>query len=94
VASDSNKSRWLIAGWWARFLENAAKVRLALPRSERTLEKVFAWIDRQVAPSMALLTKAQGGEVGWFYDAMHDGERRLRPWQLALLVPLPASGPA
>jgi len=82
---DSNRTRWPIAGWWAAFLSFAEKVRLSLPAPSRTLETVKNWVTRQVAPSLALLVKAEGGAVDWLYSLIREGEARLTRAQLALL---------
>lgn len=79
------RTRWSIAGWWARFLGYAEKLRLVLPSPVRTLETVRAWVERQVAPSLALLVKAEGGAVDWLYLLLKEGAARLTPAQLALL---------
>lgn len=56
-----------------------------LPSPVRTLETVRAWVERQVAPSLALLVKAEGGAVDWLYLLLKEGAARLTPAQLALL---------
>jgi len=83
--SDSNNRRWPSARWWRRFLNAACRARLVLPDSQRTLETVKDWLTRQVAPSLALVVKAAGGDVQFVYDLLRDGGRRLGPSHLALL---------
>jgi len=79
------RTRWPIASWWARFLGYAGKLRLSLPSPVRTLETVRAWVEHQVAPSLALLVRAEGGAVDWLYLLLQKGAARLTPAQLALL---------
>ena len=81
---DANKSRWPVAAWWAQFLGFFRKLRLCLPKPARSLARVYGWIRHQVAPSLALLTRAQGG-LDWLYPLLREGDRRLRPYHLALL---------
>ena len=82
---DSNVARRRSASWWVRFLRAREKLRLVLPRVAQTLEGVRRWIEHQVAPSLALLVKAEGGALDWLISVIHEGERRLTPQRLALL---------
>mgnify|MGYP001393272507 CR=1 FL=1 len=82
---DTNKSRWPVASWWARFLSFAKKTMLRLPKPERCLEKVKMWLEGCVAPSLALVMRSEGGAMGWLRDLLHDGDRRLKPRHLCLL---------
>jgi len=84
-STDGPKSRWEVEQWWSSFLEDAEKRALSLPRGERTLDKTKAWLERQVAPSMAFVVKAEGGSVDYVYDLIHQGNGRLAPWQTAIL---------
>lgn len=54
----SNETVWSV---WEVFLEQAAKARLVVQRVVRTMEKVWCWFDRSLAPSLALLLATQGG---------------------------------
>lgn len=60
-SEDQNKSRWLTVDWWAVFLDNAAKLRLVIPKAQRTIEDVRRWVQHQVAPSLLALGKI----IGW-----------------------------
>ena len=82
---DSCITRRRAASWWLRFLSWCEKCRLSLPSSGRSLDKVAGWLSRQVAPSLALLMRAESGAVDWLYDLIRDGDRRLKDYQLALL---------
>jgi phage replication initiation protein len=62
---DSNKSRWPVADWWARFMGFVSKVKgLFSGERQRTIEDVRRWVARQVSPSLALLLSAGGGDFG------------------------------
>lgn len=71
--------------WWAAFLNDATKVRLAMARVTRTLDAVRGWLARQVAPSLALITLAEGGSVDWINSIIHHGAGRLTSRQLSLV---------
>ena len=77
---DSNKSRWKSAQWWERFLADVEPIRLTQPcEMEATIERRLAWMQRQVAPSMAAIIKAFDGEMTEIYKLIHDGMSRLKP---------------
>lgn len=60
--ADSNKSRWAVASWWARFMGFVGKVKgLFSGERQRSIEDVRRWVARQVSPSIALLLAASGG---------------------------------
>jgi phage replication initiation protein len=50
IGSDSNVTRWERAGWWETFLNKCRRVRVAIDKPERTIERVRAWLLNQVAP--------------------------------------------
>lgn len=54
--TDSNKSRWLVSDFWAKFLGAVEKLKLSVEKKQRTLKQVKDWIIKQVAPSLALLS--------------------------------------
>lgn len=79
--TDTNKSRWLVVAWWDEFLQGVAALRLAVAKQEPTLERLRAWVEKQVAPTLALLFDR---EVGCYGRSLLDvlvagGVERLRP---------------
>jgi phage replication initiation protein len=60
---DENKSRWKTCAWWLRFLENASKVRLFISREAKTVDDVKNWVDKQVAPSLFVLSMTIGHDA-------------------------------
>lgn len=89
---DSNRRRWPTADWWAAFLDFAGKKRLGVAPRERSLEAIYAWIRAQVAPSVALMVRAHGGNWWAIRQLLIDGEARLKPRHLALLPATAAGG--
>jgi phage replication initiation protein len=83
--SDSNMSRWLTVDWWACFVGQARKARLVIGRVVQSIDTIREWVERVVAPSLALITRFKGGDVGWLYKCMEEANKRLRPRQLAML---------
>ena len=71
------------------FLCNAEKCRCTVATAVRTLEGAAEWIQRQVAPTLALLLNAKGYGADFFEAALEQGHQRLKSWQWALLTPVP-----
>lgn len=85
TGEDSNKRRWRSVDWWARFLDHAKKLRLAFGRVERTIEKLHAWLRRQVAPSLAAVLLAFGGDFAVISELLSDGRSRLSALQWLMI---------
>lgn len=87
---DSNKSRWGLASWWASFVGAASRARLEVRKVAPTLDRVYAWLRRQVAPTLAMLAVYRGGDVdftlGELYQLTLSGADRLRPKHRAILA--------
>jgi len=69
--------------WWLEFLDHAATVRLQVAPVVRSFHEVARWVQRQVAPSLALLWEGLGVEE--FFRIVQDGTARLKPWHRELL---------
>ncbi len=82
---DSNRRRWKCAEWWEAVLHGAAKARLVARVVKRTLEDIKRWLERQVAPSLALVLMEQGGALDWVHELVRNGRSRWRPRHLAML---------
>lgn len=81
--TDSNKSRWDTSGWWMDFIQATEKLRLSLPKEERTLDDVKEWWDKFVSPMTAviLLAEVENGQVdgyNWLMDSIARGEAKLK----------------
>lgn len=84
-SNDSNRRRWAPAAWWARFLGFAEKARLAVAPVVRSLERTVAWIERQVAPALATVFIAGGGDLDVLLSFVHNGRKRLR-WHHRMML--------
>lgn len=82
--TDSNRRRWLPAEWWLSWLAGVETAALTLQPAQRTLAKVLRWIEKQVAPSLALLTLNAGGDLAPLAQLAAAGAARLRPRHYAL----------
>ncbi len=84
-----------LAPWWAKFCEEAEKVKLGLGRPSRTLEKTKKWLDRQAAPSIAtvinsLQEKGESAEE-WLANLIASGQNRLSQGQEQMIKELRCS---
>ena len=85
-SGDKNKSRWDVAEWWDTFLDESQKRKLSIAPGEPSLQKTKKWLERQVAPSVAFVTIAEGGCVDFLYALVKSGHERLNPVQLETLA--------
>ncbi len=89
--TDSNPSRWPTVSWWADFLGTVAKRGLDCPGSPRTVEKTYAWIVKQAAPSLAVVFEAAFGEVDELLNIIKEGRRRFTAVHRSMLEAWSAS---
>lgn len=55
---ESNKSRSKVESWYMKFLGQVEKVSLYREPSQKTIEDKWAWVEKQVAPTLSLLALA------------------------------------
>lgn len=55
---ESNKSRSKVESWYLKFLGKVEKVSLYRDPAQKTIEDKWAWVEKQVAPTLALLSLA------------------------------------
>lgn len=58
VKIESNKSRSKVEKWYMKFLGEVEKVSLYREPSQKTIEDKWAWVEKQVAPTLSLLALA------------------------------------
>lgn len=76
---DGNRWRWAVADWWREFLGSVEKGgRLVAGEVSRSLEKWQGWVDRQVAPVLAVLYTAEGGDIAYLLRLLAAGRDRWR----------------
>lgn len=74
---DSNRRRWKTAPFWDKFLGNVEKLRLTNISPDRTVQRTYDWIDKQVAPSLAVLFHAFEGDMDVLKRFILEGSERL-----------------
>lgn len=55
---ETNKSRSQVEKWYLKFLGQVEKVSLYRDPSQKTIEDKWAWVEKQVAPTLSLLALA------------------------------------
>lgn len=55
---ESNKSRSKVESWYLKFLGKVEKISLYRDPAQKTIEDKWAWVEKQVAPTLSLLALA------------------------------------
>ena len=62
--------------WFEQLVGPARKIRAYPPAPDRSPERTRQWLRRQVAPTLARLVAANGGDMAPLYDLVAEGQRR------------------
>ena len=73
--------------WWTAIVGTVARARLAVAVVVDSLQRRRDWVQRQVAPTLALLVAAEGGDLGWLEEQARQALRRVRESQWQLVPP-------
>lgn len=73
---DSNRSRWDTLPLWARFIDGVAALRLAVIKSERTIDTIKDWLTKQVMPSLSAVLEAEG-DFEWIVENIMKNRYRI-----------------
>lgn len=80
---DDNVSRRDRSAWWADWLGGiASRASFAITTVQKSVEQVYSWLKRQVAPSLALLAVADPEVRQWVHVLIEDGFGRLPGFRL------------
>ena len=60
---DTNRSRWATSQFWITFIDTLEKLKLTIQKPKKKLEDVYFWLEKSVAPSLAMIVKASGGDL-------------------------------
>lgn len=82
--NETNKSRWKTCKWWDDFLGDVEPLKLTMIAPDRTIDTIRQWVDKQVAPSLATLFTATGGDTKMIIDLLDDGLLRMSEEQKRL----------
>lgn len=82
-----NISRAPLLNWWADFVGRAQAARLKIVRNTlETIKQVKDWVRHAVAPTLALLLQASGGDLDELLDISREGKARWRKRHHVLLA--------
>ena len=82
---DSNITRCTVCRWWAEFVDELESVRLvARCVIQHAVERIDSWVEAQVGPSLAILSRTLGWPHLW--ELARDAERRLSDKQRCLIT--------
>lgn len=82
---DTNSARRPRLRWFEELVQGAEKMRGYPPKPIRTLDDVRAWLLRQVAPSLATVVLAEGGDIDPLLRLVQNGAPRMRAIHRAML---------
>lgn len=74
---DTNKSRWKTCKWWEEFLHDVEKLKLTQVAPDATIERAKSWVDRQVAPTLAMLYEAFDYDEELIWNFVKEGIPRM-----------------
>lgn len=63
--------------WFNSIVEDAKKADYTIPSSLITIESMEKWLEKQVAPSLAAVTTAKGGDLSYIESIIEKGRKRL-----------------
>lgn len=93
VASVKAKCSWPVASWWQAFLGDVRdRLHVLSEVVEKTVESARAWIEHQVAPTLAFLLACDGGDMDWLRSLPGKGRERMNILQQAILEGMPGGG--
>jgi phage replication initiation protein len=86
--SGAQRERWGRADWWASFLGSVEKLRITIKKEVQTIENLYAWLIRQVAPSLAVVREygLRRNLPDVLEQIVTHGRTRIRPQHKALYL--------
>ena len=75
--TDTNKRRWKTAKFWKTFLDDCGKIPLSQVAPDKTIEKSELWLNKSVAPTLAMIYKAYDYNDKLINDLLKEGLERL-----------------
>lgn len=76
---DLNRSRCTTENKWNEFIDSIGKLSLYLRPTEKTLDDMILWIEKQIAPTLAALYVARGGSIDFLVDIVERNVVRVSP---------------
>jgi Replication initiation factor len=64
--------------WWSQIIVGAERSKLLIQRVERSLQDVREWLDRSIAPALALVARSMPDSAKYLDDLVRNGRLRWR----------------
>jgi hypothetical protein len=64
--------------WWSQIVAGAERSKLLIQRVERSLQDVREWLDRSIAPALALVARSMPDPARYLDDLVRNGRLRWR----------------
>lgn len=71
-----NRSRRPEVSWWADMWEGVKRMSLSLPKTPQSLAKLHRWLEKQVAPALAVFVARGDGDLGVLAGYVSSGYAR------------------
>lgn len=84
-SKDKNKSRWTTRKYWTNIINETGKLKLSEKPEPKTIEELEQWIEKQVAPSLATVLIANGGDMDQIMGIVANGQQRLKPKHINMI---------
>lgn len=84
-SKDKNRSRWKTAKFWDEFLNDVEPLRLAITKPDSSIEQKIEWLRKQTSKTLAMVLKAEGGDMAILYEILHEGSQKIKEKDLALI---------
>jgi hypothetical protein len=69
-------------GWWGEFTRGVVRAMCKIANAGRaSIERSLGWVEKAVAPTLAMLAEAFGGDMEWLYRLLMIGGSRYGPKQ-------------
>ena len=77
--TDTNKRRWPVAKWWQNILETSQSISMTMKPEEIDIDKLEHWVNKQVAPSLAVIKEYYQGDMKKIEEIIINGTERINP---------------
>lgn len=77
--NDANKSRWKTKKYWLKLINEVDKIKLTRKKEEKSVDEIKAWIEKQVAPSLAVISILENGDTTYFEEIINDAIDHMKP---------------
>lgn len=83
--TEQQKYKWRTASYWRQFLDGLLKVKLSTKPERKVCEEVVEWLTSQIAPSLAMVLEANGGDYEVIDNLIRKGSAKMKPRHRAII---------